>query len=131
MLTSTYLYTTLPSMSTNTPTSTAPLTREQLLDILESTAHAHLRALRSLRPGTPRRGRSPDQKGKSNIAIVEDVLKAAHGPLHIQDILAQAQQRFRRKLHRESLVSALTKKVLDRRTFTRTAPNTFDLLQRL
>ena len=47
-----------------------------------------------------------------------------------QDILAQAQQRFRRKLRRESLVSALTKKVLDGQTFVRTAPNTFDLLHR-
>ncbi len=35
-----------------------------------------------------------------------------------------------RPLRRESLVSALTKKVLDHHTFTRTAPNTFDLLHR-
>ena len=107
-----------------------PLTREDLLDILEESTHAQLRALRAFRPTQARRPRTPDHKGKSNIAIVEDVLKAAPGPLHIEDILAQAQQRFHRKLSRESLVSALTKKVLDRHTFTRTAPNTFDLLHR-
>lgn len=117
-------------MSTTLTPNHDPLTREQLLDILESTAHAQLRALHAFRPAKARRPRSPDHKGKSNIAIVEDVLKAAQGPLHIQDILTHAQQRFHRKLSRESLVSALTKKVLDRHTFTRTAPNTFDLLHR-
>ena len=117
-------------MSTNTPQNHDPLTRDQLLDILESNAHAQLRALRAFRPAKARQRPIPGQKGKSNIAIVEDVLKAASGPLHIEDILAQAQQRFHRKLSRESLVSALTKKVLDRHTFTRTAPNTFDLLHR-
>ena len=117
-------------MSTTLAPQPDPLTRDQLLDILETSAHAQLRALRSLRPSSPRRGRPPAQKGKSNIAIVEDVLKAAGGPLHIHDILAQAQQRFRRPLRRDSLVSALTKKVLDRHTFTRVGPNTFDLLHR-
>lgn len=117
-------------MSTTPAPQPAPLTRDQLLDILETSAHAQLRALRSLRPSTPRRGRPPAQKGKSNIAIAEDVLKAAGAPLHIHDILAQAQQRFRRPLRRDSLVSALTKKVLDGQTFVRTAPNTFDLAHR-
>jgi len=117
-------------MSTPPPNPTEPLTHDQFLDALEAVAHAQLRALRAFRPTPRRRGRLPAHKGKSNIAIVEDVLKAAPGPLHIQDILAQAQQRFHRQLRRESLVSALTKKVLDRQTFVRTAPNTFDLAQR-
>jgi len=117
-------------MSTNPAPQPEPLTRDQLLDVLENAANAHLRALRSLRPSTSRRGRPPAQKGKSNVAIVEDVLKAAGGPLHIHDILAQAQQRFRRQLRRDSLVSALTKKVLDGQTFVRPAPNTFDLAHR-
>jgi len=117
-------------MSTIPSPAAQSLTRDQLLDILENTAHAQLRALRSLRPSPTRRGRPPAHKGKSNIAIAEDVLKAAPGPLHIQDILAQAQQRFRRKLRRDSLVSALTKKVLDGQTFVRPAPNTFDLAHR-
>ena len=117
-------------MSSTTAQTPAPITKDELLDILEKTTQSQLRTLRSLRPSTPRRGRLPGQKGKSNISIVEDVLKAAPGPLHIRDILAQAQQRFRRKLHRESLVSALTKKVLDQHTFVRVAPNTFDLLRR-
>lgn len=117
-------------MSTIPAPTAETLTRDHLLDVLETVAHSQLRALRSLRPSTARRGRPPAQKGKFNITIVEDVLKAAPGPLHIQDILAQAQQRFRRKLRRDSLVSALTKKVLEGQTFVRTAPNTFDLAHR-
>jgi len=64
------------------------------------------------------------------MAIVYDILIAAKGPLHIQEIMERAQKDFHRQLHRESMVSALTKKVLDQNTFTRTAPNTFDLIQR-
>jgi len=107
-----------------------PLTREDLLDILEKSTHAQLRALRSLRPGRrPFRSRAGPE-GKSNVQIVYDILLKAGRPLHIQDILQQARQTHGRRLSRESLVSALTKKVLDQNTFTRTAPNTFDLVPR-
>ena len=50
--------------------------------------------------------------------------------LHITDIIERAKKDHHRPLRRESLVSALTKKVLDHNTFSRTAPNTFDLLKR-
>ena len=107
-----------------------PLTREDFLDILEKSTQAQLRALRSLRPAQrPPRPR-PGPEGKSNIQIVYDILIKAGGPLHIQDILQQARQTYGVRLSRESLVSALTKKVLDQNTFTRTAPNTFDLVHR-
>ena len=62
--------------------------------------------------------------------IVHDILQAAPGPLHIKEIILKARLAFGVQLHRESLVSALTKKVLDQHIFRRTAPNTFDLLQR-
>ena len=62
--------------------------------------------------------------------IVYDILVAAKGPLHINEIILRATRDHRRPLHRESLVSALTKKVLDQNTYCRTAPNTFDLLAR-
>jgi hypothetical protein len=108
----------------------AELSRDELLDILEASAAGQLKALRALRPPTRRRSRSPTAKGKSNIAIVEDLLQWAGRPLHIHDIIAQARARFGRTLSRESLVSALTKKVLDHHTFCRVGPNTFDLLHR-
>ena len=105
------------------------LTRDDLLSILEKTVEGQLRAVRSMRRAaapTPRRAR----EGKSNITLVEDILITQGGPLHIDEILQKAAQRYHRKLSRESLVSALTKKVLDEQTFCRVAPNTFDLRQR-
>jgi hypothetical protein len=62
--------------------------------------------------------------------IVHDILVAAKGPLHVREIIQRAQKDHRRPLRRESLVSALTKKVLDQNTYCRTAPNTFDLFSR-
>jgi hypothetical protein len=62
--------------------------------------------------------------------IVYDVLVAAKGPLHLNEIIQRAKRDFHRQLRRESLVSALTKKVLDQNIYCRTAPNTFDLLSR-
>ena len=62
--------------------------------------------------------------------VVCDVLAAAPGPLHIDEIIQKAKQSYGVKLSRESMVSALTKKVLDQNTFCRTAPNTFDLINR-
>lgn len=106
------------------------LSRDELLDALEAAASGQLRALRALRPRPRRPGRPLAGKGKSNISIVEDILESAGGPLHIRQIIAQARARFGRALSRESLVSALTKKVLDRHTFCRVGPNTFDLLHR-
>ena len=92
-------------------------------------AEGQLRALRALR----RRQDRPEPtsgKRRSNIAIVEDILRSSPGPLHIAQILSQAQERYQIHLSRESLVSALTKKVLDRHTFCRVGRNTFDLLER-
>jgi hypothetical protein len=107
-----------------------PLNKNDLIDILENTTLAQLRALRALRRAEHRKSSPPETKGKSNMDIVYDILFTAKGPLHINDIIQRAKKDCRRQLHRESLVSALTKKVLDQNTFARTAPNTFDLLKR-
>ena len=107
-----------------------PLDKEDLIEVLENTALAQLRALRALRRSEHRKTAPPGLKRKSNMDIVYDILLAAKGPIHINDILQRAQKDFHRPMRRESLVSALTKKVLDQNTFARTAPNTFDLRQR-
>ena len=111
------------------PSQSQPLTREDLLDVLEESTHAQLRALRLLRGSKRGRPKGPAQ-AMSNIDIVVDILTKENGPLHLDEILRRAQQLHHRPIRRESLVSALTKKVLDHHTFTRTAPNTFALLHR-
>ena len=106
-----------------------PLTRDDLLEILETIAHAQLKAVRAMRTNLASTVPSDKKNGMSNMQIVCAILRTAGCPLHIQDIILKASQSYGIKLQRESLVSALTKKVLDQNTFIRTAPNTFDLIQ--
>lgn len=108
----------------------ADFTRDDLLDILETSLKAQLRAVHSLRSGAPPPSPPEPLERRSNISVVEDLLKEARHPLHVTQIIELARTRFDRSLSRESLVSALTKKVQEGRTFRRVAPNTFDLLSR-
>jgi hypothetical protein len=106
-----------------------PLTRDDLIDVLESMLEGQLRAVRSLRGGRRRESGGKVKAGKkSNMSVVEDILSAAGAPLHVNEIIVRAKREHGMELKRESIVSALTKKVLDGRTFRRTGRNEFALL---
>ncbi|RQW06392.1 hypothetical protein EH223_02385 [candidate division KSB1 bacterium] len=64
----------------------------------------------------------------SQMSIVYDILKLAGRPMHISDILAAAKQRFDVELDRESVVSALVKRVKRHDRFIKTGPNIFGLI---
>jgi len=66
-------------------------------------------------------------KRTSNIDIVQNVLKMAGHPLHVTDIIESAQKHYQVELSRDSVVSAILKKINAGQTFIRTAPNTFAL----
>jgi len=59
--------------------------------------------------GTERRS-SPPQR-KSQMSMITDILSAAGRPLHVSEIIRRAEQQYGTKPDRESMVSALTKKV--------------------
>jgi len=63
----------------------------------------------------------------SNIEMSIDILQKAQRPLHISEIIAQVKTKYGVTLDRESLVSALVKKVHRRQGLSRTAPNTFEI----
>lgn len=67
------------------------------------------------------------RKRKSQMSIVIDVLSQAGGPLHIHEIIRRVEATHGIRLDRESLVSAMTKKVLRGVVFVRVSPNTFGL----
>lgn len=67
------------------------------------------------------------RKGRSKISVVKDILLSAQQPLHISEIIRRATERFNTVLDRESMVSALTKKVKRGDIFVRIKPNTFGL----
>jgi len=72
-------------------------------------------------------GRTQSKKRTSNIDIVHNVLKAVGHPMHVSDIIKMAQQHYQVKLNRDSIVSAILKKINAGQMFIRTAPNTFAL----
>jgi hypothetical protein len=106
-------------------------TRDDLLDILEAVSRAQLRAIRRLRL-SPKAKTKMGIKGEggriSGMDMVIDILRRESQPLHINDILDAVQKRFGVELDRESVVSAMSKRVARQDRFMRTAPNTFALI---
>ena len=100
--------------------------KEVILDSISVSLEAQLRAVRRLRSeGEPVSKKR--RTGRSQIDIVGDILKRAGKPLHINEIVSRARKYEGVKLDRESVVSALTKKVQRGDRFVRTGPNTFGL----
>jgi len=102
--------------------------RDAILESMIVSAEAQLKALKKLRGAMEEE--KPSIKSKSQISIVYDILSAAGKPLHVSQIMADAHERFGITLERESVVSALSKKVIKEDRFVRTGKNTFALKAR-
>jgi hypothetical protein len=101
-----------------------------LLDLYDSMLSAQLRVVRQLKTTKPRKPKGETSGGMSNIDMALDILRQARKPLHVSEILAQVKAKYKTNLDRESLVSALVKKVHRNQGLTRTAPNTFEATHR-
>jgi hypothetical protein len=99
--------------------------RDVILDTMVVSLEAQLRALKRLRG--PDEEDEPREKSMSQTDITSNLLVAAGTPLHISQIISEAERVFGVKLDRESLVSALSKKVMKGDRFIRTGKNTFAL----
>jgi hypothetical protein len=105
--------------------------RDDLLEALEVIAKAQLRAIRRLRasPQAKRKATSADGTRRvSSMDMVYDILKREGQPIHISELLAAVKKRFGVDLDRESVVSAMSKRIARQDRFMRTAPNTFALI---
>jgi hypothetical protein len=100
---------------------------EWFLSFYESLFSAQLRAIRQLKSPKPRKTKELEKKGMSNMYMAMDILQRAQKPLHISEIISQVKAKYGVTLDRESLVSALVKKVHRRQGLSRTAPNTFQI----
>jgi hypothetical protein len=100
---------------------------EWFLSFYENLFLAQLRAVRQLKSPKPKKTKRKEGKSMSNMEMSMDILQKAQRPLHISEIIAQVKAKYGVTLDRESLVSALVKKVHRRQGLSRTAPNTFQI----
>ncbi len=100
---------------------------EWFLSFYESILSTQLRTVRQLKTPSKTEPKSRSVKGMSNMDMALDILRQARRPLHVSDILAQVKAKHGATLDRESLVSALVKKVHRHQGVLRTAPNTFEV----
>jgi hypothetical protein len=100
---------------------------EWFLSFYESLFVAQLRTVRQLKSPRPKKAKRREDKGMSNMNMAIDILQRAQRPLHISEVIAQVKTKYGVTLDRESLVSALVKKVHRRQGLSRPAPNTFEI----
>ncbi len=98
---------------------------EAFLDLFESLLSAQLHVIRQLKAPKKAKPKTEALKGMSNIDMALDILRQSPRPLHISEILDHVKAKYKVTLDRESLVSALVKKIHRLKGLSRTAPNTF------
>ena len=98
------------------------------LNVLESMFKAGLKSIRKQQEALGQNvNKRPLRAKKSNTKIVEEILRETGHSLHIDEIIRRAKDTKTVELHRESIVSALTKKLLEHKIFVRTGRNEFAL----
>lgn len=103
----------------------------EILSLFESLLRAQLHVIKQLRKesGAPPKVEKTEES-MSHMDIVHNILQHQGRPLHVNEIIVLAQKRFNVKLDKESLVSAITKRIKRRDRFVKIGPNTFGLLTR-
>lgn len=101
--------------------------KDVILATIEASLQAQLKAVRRLRRGEETSSKAGRERGKSQVGMAYDVLARSPSPLHISELIDRIEAAFGVRPDRESLVSALTKKVLRNDRFARPASNTFAL----
>ena len=96
--------------------------KDTIYEALETSLEAQLRAIKRLR-GSDKEDPTP-KKGMSQIDMAYDILDRM-GPLHIKEIIRNIEASYQIKVDRESLASAITKKVIRGDRFSRVGKNTF------
>lgn len=102
--------------------------KDAVLEAMAASLEAQARAVRRLRGAEP--AVEKPKKRMSQTLMAYDVLQKASAPLHIMEMIRRIEIAHGVRADRESLVSALLKKVARGDRFARTAPNTFGLLGR-
>lgn len=101
--------------------------RQAILEVEEIKLKAQLRAVREALKGEPVPAFVDNEKRISQVEYVYQLLMSEKRPLHINEIIIMCKDKFGVELYRESIVSALLKKVNRMDRFIKTDRNTFGL----
>lgn len=109
--------------------------RAVILEAMEVSLLAQVKALRLLKTKKTNAKKCDAESGppmniksRSHIDMASNILLDAGRPLHVTDIISRIATRFDVRVDRESLVSALSKRVVRQDRFVRTGKNTFALI---
>ncbi len=100
-------------------------TFDKLLEFQKDLIQAQLKVIYRYQQQSPHLKKTAQRTSKLN--IVADILASHHQPLHISKIIEIAKNDYNVTLERDSIVSALVKKIQARVRFIPVAPNTFAL----
>ena len=104
-------------------------TYSNLLNIFESLLRAQLNTIKQLKKGAGIVDEEKStEKRMSQMDMVYDILSSTTQPMHINQIISTIKQRFEVELDRESVVSALVKRIKRNDRFIKTGPNTYGLI---
>ncbi len=98
---------------------------DKFIEIQKELLQSQLKTIRRYQQQSPQFEKHP--KRTSKLDIVEDILASSDQPLHISKIIEIAKDDYNVTIERDSIVSALIKKIQAGVRFVRVAPNTFAL----
>jgi hypothetical protein len=102
---------------------------DEILSFYEALIRAQLNVIRQFRKQLGLTEIEPTtEKRMSQMDMVYDILSKSQAPMHVDDIIALTHQKFDIKLDKESVVSALAKRIKRQDRFIKTAPNTYSLI---
>lgn len=101
---------------------------DEILTLFESMLRAQLNVIRHFRKQAGIEIEAPKEKRMSQMEIVYDILRQSQKPMHVDDIIATAKSKFTLELDKESVVSALAKRIKRNDRFIKIAPNTYALI---
>ena len=96
-------------------------------ELQEQLLSAQLKVVRRFLKKDKIQEEKPVRKSRSKMDTVKDILTRSPTPLHVAVIINKANSDYQTIIDRESIVSAISKKVSKGDTFIRVAPNTFGL----
>lgn len=97
--------------------------RDAIIEVTEELLRSQLFALRKLKRG--QKQDIEEKQNKSQMDMTFEVLKKEGEALHITEIIKRIEKVFGKSIDRESLVSAITKRVQREDRFIRTGKNIY------